>query len=438
MIATSAVTGRKREWKQKEWKGMQWKRGRYDWTVREPFTRGSLVDPAPTNDLVNLMKVSKTLHWIAGAELYSHLSKYDVTEGALEVMFKTKTDLLTHENRTLGIHFHPETECNGRQPSPSSFEQTPIPIRQLHIPVRTRERETCQLFDCPSVLRFLPLTLVLWMKEDCTFNTGLADRYSPYQIKNLVVRLGKPSNWYDLHNSTIGQTPWFRPFIKTKSVVFIIENDYMSAWRPYGPESHMGPNPEDDIYLRRDMRYNPEDNLHPWLSRFTNSLLDFCLDADYAKDITIVNLGSVRSETLGLAEDYLDLKADFKCERCYTESQFEKMFCAQYDRIYSEQKTSPLQVPKAKFRFIPFREYIRSDESANTLSNEVEKYYAKGGDKPAWVDGEVYRACLKCGHPEEEIESRYVFWFQYTIADTHGPGRLLKQRPTETVKDWLC
>ena len=401
MAATSAVTGRRREWKAK-----QRERVRDGTPVQEACPRQVLVDPAPTNNLVSLMKVSRALYWIAGAEMYSHLSKIDVAEGALGVMYKSKTDLLTHENRTLRIHFHHESECLGRQPSPSSFEQTPVPIRQLHIPVETRDRGICQLFDCPSTLHFLPRTLVLWMTEYCTFNTGLADRYHPHQIKNLVVRLGMPSDWCDWRDSICNQALWFRPFIKTTSVVFIIENRYMWNMSQDDRDLHMGPNPKDDIYLRRDMRYNPEDNLHPWLSRFTSSLIDYCLDPDYAKDVTIVNIGSVKSETLGLAEDYLDLKADFKCERCYTESQFEKMFCAEYDRIYSEQKTGAQQVPKAKFKFIPFREYIQKYESENTLSKDDERYYAEGVVETTGVDGKVYRVCPKCFHQEEEIETK--------------------------------
>ena len=244
------------------------------------------------------------------------------------------------------------------------------------------------------------------MNKGCTFNTGLADRYHPYQIENLVVRLEMPSKWCDWLDSTSDQTLWFRPLFKTTSVVFIIENRYNWKMSQEDRGLHMGPNPMDGIYLRRDMRFNPEDNLHPWLSRFTSSLIDYCLDPDYAKDVTIVNIGSVRSETLGLAEDYLDLKAEFKCERCYTESQFEKMFCAEYDMIYSKQKTGIQQVSKAKFRHIPFREYIQKFESEDTLSKDDERYYAKGVDKTKGPDGKVYGTCPKCGHLEEEVENK--------------------------------
>lgn len=72
------------------------------------------------------------------------------------------------------------------------------------------------------------------------------------------------------------------------------------------------------------------------------SLLEYSL-GDYAKDITVVNIGSIRSETLGLAEEYWKIKADFKCERCYAEKEFEKLFMLKYGKQLSDRTGSELR-----------------------------------------------------------------------------------------------
>ena len=336
------------------------------------------------------MKVSRTLHQVAGAKVHSQVSYRDVQQGALQFMYATKTDLLTHVARVIEMGCHNESCCNGIQPRP--FTQTLIPIRHLHLRVESYSRQGCHLFGCPSALRFLPRTLTLSFCRECLFNTALADRFHPYRIENLVVRLGQPSDWDDHHYDIRSGQAWFKPLVKTHSVVFIVGNPYETPFH------------NDHI---RDMRYNPEDNLHPWLSLLKRSLIDYAMDPDYAKDITIVNIGSVGSETLGLAGEYLDMEPDRlsggKCERCFTEREFEKILCTEYDRIHSEHSS---QVPRASFKFIPFREYIRDFDIEDILSKLDEKYYSVRDDERIGENGKVHRACGKCGHSGEKLESK--------------------------------
>jgi hypothetical protein len=78
MAGTSAVTGKRREWKAKDME-----RVRDGTPVQEARPRQVLVDSAPTNNLVNLMKVSKALYWIAGAEIVPSGSTFTTSRNAL-------------------------------------------------------------------------------------------------------------------------------------------------------------------------------------------------------------------------------------------------------------------------------------------------------------------------------------------------------------------
>lgn len=145
------------------------------------------------------------------------------------------------------------------------------------------------------------------------WDVASADTYHPYQIETLVVHLGKPGDWLDTVNNLKNQKTWFRPFVRTKSVVFIIEGDINYT------------QPTDLDRYDRDMRYNPKDNLHPWISRLTDSLVEFCLDPAYAKDITIVNMGVVRSDKLGLKSKWDESPALCFCERCFADNEYKRI-----------------------------------------------------------------------------------------------------------------
>jgi hypothetical protein len=319
------------------------------------------------------MRVSKTLNQVAGVNLYSRLCRIDLAEGALRTMTERKAGYLIHgQSINMGL----STDTNG-------LDRASIPIRNLHL--RVTRTMYYQPFSSPAALQFVPRTLVLWLLGPCKWDTSLADKYHAYQVKNLVVRVGKPSAWEDYLCNIRTDKTWFSPFVRTKSVVFIVDNTY-----------EMYTARED---RRRDVRYNPEDNLHPWVSLFKRSLLEYSLDPDYAKDITIVNIGSIRSETLGLADEYLSIEADFKCEKCYAQNEFEKLFMTDYENRLSQQTG---QVDRADFKFIPFCEYLRTYNWRDTLSKHDEEYYLRHGSLRKPYQG----GCPVCEYPEQKVESK--------------------------------
>jgi len=368
-----------------------------------PRPRQKLVDPGPTNDIRSLMLVSRTLREVAGRALYSRLNWRDCNQGALRFMSERKVDHLAR-GQNIRLTYHDTGENHG----PDTFDGTLTPIQDVYLRIFGSPEPSRRLFTschpiyCPTARQIIPQTLVVWQMNSCnsvcrweancqhflSWNLTIAEYYHPYPIQNLIVRVGRLSAWGDEYTNPAKIQTWFRSFIKSRSVVFIVDNPYIWTTTKAG--------------RKRDMRYNPEDNLHPWVSIFMKSLLEYSL-GDYAKDITIVNIGSIRSETLGLAEEYWKIKADFKCERCYAEKEFGRLLQHEYDRRFYEQTNPGV---KAQFKFISFWEYFSNYAWKGTVRKVDEKYYIHEFDERRYTKRGGYnrRLCHECDHPEGEVD----------------------------------
>jgi len=396
------------------------------------------VDPGPTNHLCTLMQVSKTLNEVAGSALYSRLTWTDIASGALRIMSPSKIDHLA-QGRNIRLTYHDTGANRGSLFLAESLQPVKdVYLRIFGLPESTRKlSSSCHPVYCPIVQQIIPQTLVVWTRNlhlctcrcywesNCqhlhSYNLAIAKYYHPYPIQNLIVRVGKLSAWNDEGTVIAKIQTWFRSFVKTRSVVFMVDNPYIWNTTKAG--------------RKRDMRYNPEDNLHPWVSMFMKSLLEYSL-GDYAKDITVVNIGSIRSETLGLAEEYWKIKADFKCERCYAEKEFEKLFMLKYGKQLSDRTGSELR-PVANVKFIPFSEYLDTYDWRGTVSRVDEKYYIHEYDERRFVKGRGYirRTCHKCDHPEEELDIKCVSFLRLPCADTDTAGSISKTSRREKTFD---
>jgi len=373
-----------------------------DWEIRDDHDfsmRRMLFDPAPTNDILNLIQVSRRLNQLAGAALYCRLNRRDVNEGALDVMSERKVDhLMRGESIT-------KTYYDLRHGSGSfEYDGSQAPVRDVQLKVFGAKMQSHSVFTschpayCASTRQYIPQTLVFWQKEYRRYHDQWSSLFAKYcyplPIKKLVVHVGKPSLWEDDGSDIRTAQTWVKSLVPSESVVFIIDNPYVCNTSKEG--------------RMRDMRYNPEDNLHPWVSIFMRTLLEYSL-GNNAKDITVVNIGSIRSEMLGLAENFYKIEADFKCERCHTERELEKLFMLEYGKRLSGQTGSEIR-PIAKVKFVPFSEYLDTYDWKGTVLRVDERYYIHEYDERRYVKGRGYirRTCHKCDYPEEELDIKCV------------------------------
>jgi len=365
----------------------------------DPYYESGVFETSYTDILLSLMTTSAAFNHVAGMELYSRLSFLDTNRGALEIKSSKKLEYLSHSQK-LSINTHCTWEGSGQDFAKQKVP--PIKVRNMHLRlnglsrnVNHHKNEVCNPFTCLLSRRFLPRALVLWMTQSpfmsCPWNVAAADTFYPYQIDTLVVHLGKPGDWVDAVNN-LNQDTWFRPFVRTKSVVFMIDdnNNYT--------------HPKDLDEYDWDMRYNPKDNLHPWISRLTESLIEFCLDPNYAKDITIVNMGVVRSDKLGLKDKWTKSPALCFCERCFAENEYKELFRTKYETACEEHtQQEGNKVEKANVKFIPMLEYLNTRDWKDHLAYNGEAAYLRPDfEEINWTHWRSLEEviCPKCGHAD--------------------------------------
>jgi hypothetical protein len=266
----------------------------------DPYFESDVLDTPYTNTLLALMTVSAAFNHVAGLELYSRLSFIDTGRDALGIKSDRKLEYLSHSEK-ISINTHCTWECSGQDFAKQKLP--PIKVRNMHLQlnglsrnVNHHKNEVCNPFTCLLSRRFLPQTLVLWMTQSpfmsCPWNVAAADTFHPYQTGTLIVHLGKPGDWVDSINR-LNQKPWFHPFVRSRSVVFMIDDDNNYT------------HPKDLDRYDWDMRYNPDDNLHPWISRLTESLVEFSL-------ATCQLMNVIFHSALGSADDLRDRSRKFR------------------------------------------------------------------------------------------------------------------------------